>query len=91
MNNVGEQVIMFESVVRVYSVIVDSKSASSDAPLILSSRMCSELSREDIEDLLSHPPAFGECCECEVVGVYFPEAWNSTSSLEIHSNVSTSH
>lgn len=83
MNNVGEEVIMLQPVVGIYSLVVDGEGTSSDAPLVLSCRVRSELSREHVEYLLSDPSAFRERGECEVVGVYFPEACKREWYLEI--------
>ena len=33
--------------------------------------------RKDVEDLLAHPTAFGECCEREVIGVDLPQTCNT--------------
>lgn len=65
---------MFQSVIGIYPFIVDSEGTSSDAPLVFSSWMRSELSREYIEDLLADPPTFSEGGECEIVGVHFSES-----------------
>lgn len=73
MDDVGEQVVVFESVVGVNPVVVDCEGASPDASLVLGCRVCSELSSKDIEDLFSHPSPFGKRCECEVVGVHLSE------------------
>lgn len=70
---------MFKSVVGINPFIVDGECASPDASLVFCCGMRPELSGEDVEDLLSDPPAFGECCEREVIGVDFPETWNLDS------------
>jgi hypothetical protein len=36
-------------------------------------RMGPKLTSKDIEDSLSYPSALGESCECEVVGINFPQ------------------
>lgn len=67
---------MLQSVVRVNSFVVDGKSPRSDAPLVLSCRVGSKFSSENIENFLADPPPFGESCERKVVWVDFPESWN---------------
>lgn len=79
MNNVGKQIIMLKPVIGVYPVVVDGERPSPDAALVLRCWVSPELPREHIQDLLAHPPAFGERRKCEVVGVHFPEAWNWTT------------
>ncbi len=43
--------------------------------------MSSELSGEDVEDLLAHPPALGERREREVVGVHLAEPWRDRNTM----------
>lgn len=72
MDNVREKVVVLKSVVGIDSFVVDGECASPDASLVFRCGVRPELSSEDIEDLLPDPPAFGECCEREVIRVDFP-------------------
>lgn len=74
MNDVCQEVVVFEPVVGIYPFVVDCEGASSDAPLVLSCGVGPELPRKHIENLLADPPPFCEGRECEVVRVNFPEA-----------------
>lgn len=74
MNDVGEQIVMFESIVGVDSFVVDCEGASPDTPFVLSGGMSPELPCEDIEDLFPDPSSFGERCKCEVIRINFPKA-----------------
>lgn len=76
MDDVGQKIVVLQSVVRINSFVVDGKGPGSDTSFVLSCGMGSELPCENIEDFLADPPSFGECCEREVVRVDFPEAWN---------------
>lgn len=87
-HDVGKEVIMFESVVRVDSIVVDGESASPDAPFVLGCRVSSELSGEDVQDLLSNPPSFGKRSEREVVRVYFSETCKNDISHDIPTKLS---
>lgn len=74
MDDVCQEVVVFESVVGIHPFVVDSEGAGPDAPLVLSCGMSPELPREHIENLLADPSPFREGRECEVVRVNFPEA-----------------
>lgn len=81
MHDVGKQVIMFESVVWIDSLIIDGEGTSSNTPLVLSRGVSPELPGEHVEDPLAYPSSFGESCEREVVRIYFPETCNNVGVL----------
>lgn len=87
-DDVGEEVVMLELVVRRDLLVVDRKSPRTNTPFILLGRVSSELPGEHVQDTLPDPPTLREGREGEVVRIHFAQTLKikkkQTTTISIH-------
>jgi len=80
-DDVGQEIVVPQSVIDVHLLIVDRQSTGANTSLVFLRWMSAEFPREDLQDLLADPSTFRECREGKVIRVYLTETWNRRRRL----------